>query len=64
MTITDLAPSPRGGIEEPRERFSFAELSNLNCEPERAPVDGSSPGQPIAGNQTRTARVDSGSGTY
>jgi len=64
MTITDLAPSPRGGIEEPRERFSFAKPSKLNFEPELAPVDGSSPCLPIAGNQTRTARVDSGSGTY
>ena len=64
MTITDLAPSPRGGIEGPRERFSFAELWNLNGEPERAPVDGSSPRRPIAGDQARTGRVVSGAGTY
>lgn len=64
MTNTDLAPPPRGGIEEPRGRFTFAEPPKLNVEPERAPVDGSSPGLPIAGNQTRTGRVDSGSGTY
>lgn len=59
-----VAPSPRGGIEEPRDRFSFAERLNLNVEPERRPVDGSSPGLPDAGNQTRNGRVHSGSGTY
>lgn len=58
------APAPRGSIEGPRARFSSLTRSSPNLEPERRPVDGSSPGLPDAGNQTRTGRVDSGSGTY
>lgn len=58
------APSPRGSIEGRCGRFSSDAPSTLKLEPERRPVDGSSPGLPDAGNQTRTARVDSGSGTY
>lgn len=64
MTSPDLAPSPRGGIDRPRERFSFIESSNLNGHREGAPGGGSSLEGAIAGNSDPVRRVHSSTGTY
>lgn len=64
MASPDRAPPPQGAMETRSRRFSSVAPSRLNVEPERAPVDGSSWAMRFAGDQARTARVHSGSGTY
>lgn len=64
MASPDRAPSPRGAMETRSRRFSSVALLKLNVEPEQAPVDGSSWVMRFAGDQARTGRVHSSSGTY